>query len=191
MNPFVLLVAALAVGAPSYQTDLSRYFADRTTEQSQRAPLLARAQTFVLATSTPATPQALTARLQAYEALLVALKQHHAYLYLLAEEDQEDHAAEAADDAVGSAMDRLGDAVGRTLLAIGPERLRTMTTTDPSLASYRHFIDLALERAAHSARNPEVADILVEPVLSSLTESYKSLLPKFQQATPRSVNAFV
>ncbi len=82
MKPFLLLAAAITAGAPPYQIDLSRYFANRTAEQSQRTDVLARADAFVNASASAlATPQDLAAWLRAYEALLVELRKHDAYVY--------------------------------------------------------------------------------------------------------------
>jgi oligoendopeptidase F len=183
MKPFLFLAAAVAIGAPSYQIDLSRYFPDRAAEQSQRAILMARVDVFA---DTPAsvltTPRALSTWLGSYETLLVELHKHDAYVYLLAEEDSEDHAAEAADATLGSAMDRVDAAAERTLVEVGPERLRALMAGDPALTPYRRFVELALDRAAHTTRNRDVTAALADPVLRSLADSYKSLLPGPQAA---------
>jgi oligoendopeptidase F len=182
MNALLLLAAVLAVGTPAYQTDLGRYFPDRTAEQSQRASLLAQVETF---TSTQAssltTSKAFVDWLGAHENLRVQLKKHDAYVYLLAERDSGDHVAEAADAVLNSAMDRLDAATERTLAAMGRERLGALMA-DPAVAPYRYFVEHTLNTAAHAAQNQDAVAALAAPALRSLADSYKSLLPKRRAA---------
>jgi len=182
MNALLLLAAVLAVGTPAYQTDLGRYFPDRTAEQSQRSSLLVQVETF---TSTPAssltTSKAFVDWLGAHENLRVQLKKHDAYVYLLAERDSGDHVAEAADAVLNSAMDRLDAATERTLAAMGRERLGALMA-DPAVAPYRYFVKHTLNTAAHAAQNQDAVAALAAPALRSLADSYKSLLPKRRAA---------
>jgi oligoendopeptidase F len=172
------LAAAFLLGAAAtgqYQIDATRYFPSPSAEATSRARLTLDVRAFV-ASTTPRTPAAMRRWLEQYDALLKSLERHDIYVYLRAEENDEDNADAKADDALGALEDRLNDRVVQAAQQLGPVRIGEMTHA-PLLAPYRYLLDNSLARASHrlNATESRAVDLTVTPVLDAAATSYRAL----------------
>ncbi len=170
--------AALLLGAGSateYQIDQARYFPSPTAELESRTKVTADAQAF-LASATPGSTQAMRVWLQSYDVLLERLERHDIYVYLRAEENDQDTVDAKADAALGALDDRLEDRVVEAAQLLGRERIERMTQ-ESSLAQFRYLLKDALARAAHrlTASESRVVDLAIAPVLDTAAASYRAL----------------
>lgn len=170
------IAAASALTAGSIDIDLTRYFPSVTVEESDRAALLARVDAFLQQPSVELhAPDRLSAWLRTYEDLTVGLQKHDAYVYVRAERNGADKADAAADEKLESEMTRLDAGVDRVLAEIGASTLQHLLDTDQALQPYQYFVTRALERAKHASQNQRAIEVLGDPTIASLEQSYKSL----------------
>jgi oligoendopeptidase F len=174
---FLLFIAAVAASVTdSVNIDLTRYYPSDSVEELDRAALLTRVDLFLRQPVTDlTTPGKLAGWLEAYEELLVGLQKHDAYVYVCAERDQGDKAHAAADDKLESELDRLNAGVEQRLAGIGAPTLHGLLDAAPALRPYRYFVTHALARAKHASENQKAVEVLAEPAIASLKQSYKSL----------------
>ena len=158
-----------------YQIDLSRYFASAEAETRSRATVIANAKAFA-ASSTPVTPTILLHWLQRYDALLMDLERHDIYVYLKAEENDEDTADAKADDALGNAEQLISDRVVTAAQYLGESRIARFTRNH-SLAPYSYLLTNSLGQAAHRLNAAEARSVTlaVTPVLDAASVSYRAL----------------
>lgn len=179
MIPAILLTLAVTVGAasaPAYRVDLTRYFASPAVESAQRATLMADLDRFVAnTTNPPATPAALLALLQADDKLRRRVRLHELYEHLRAAADTDDHAAAAADDALGSAEDRLDAARAHAIRQAGQPALDRFLATEPALAPWHHLVESDMRVRAAEVANEHAVAVLARPALESLANAYADL----------------
>jgi oligoendopeptidase F len=182
-----MLAALLAPQAKSsYHIDLRGYFPTETAERTQRDNLLADVDTFTMVPpSSLRTSRALLRWLITRESLVKGLHRHDVYVYLRAEADIDDHADAAADAAISDALGRIDAATQREFERLGPAALNRLMAQNTDLAAYRYLIESTLRQAEHASQNGEAVRLLADPALSSLADSYRSLLRAVQPA-PRS-----
>jgi oligoendopeptidase F len=91
MKALLVTVMAVVLGAApiTYQIDLVRYFPGGDAEALSRSTAIASAKAFA-ASATPRTAAALLLWLQKYDSFLTDLERHDIYLYLKAEENDQD-----------------------------------------------------------------------------------------------------
>ena len=170
------IAAASALTAGSIDIDLTRYFPSATVEESDRAALLARIEAFSQQPSSDLhAPDRLSAWLRTYEDLTIGLQKHDAYVYVRAERNEADKADAAADERLESEMTRLDSVADRVLAEIGAPTLQHLLDTDQVLQPYQYFVTRALERAKHASQNQRAIEVLGDPTIASLEQSYKSL----------------
>ena len=169
-------IAAASALTGSIDLDLTRYFPNDAAEESDRAVLLTRIDSFLKRPATElAAPERLATWLRTYEELSVGLQKHDVYVYVVAERNRADKAHAAADEKLESEMTRLDAGAGRALAEIGTPTLLSLLDPDRELQPYRYFITHALERAQHTSQNQKAIEQLADPTIASLEQSYKSL----------------
>jgi oligoendopeptidase F len=168
-----LLIAASPISA--YEIDLAHYFPSARAEAQSRAVVLDRAAAFA-ASPTSASAADLLRWLQRYDALLKSLERHDIYVYLRAEENDEDVADAKADDALGEAEDLIADRVVAATQQLGASRIASWTRV-AALAPYRYLLTSSLARGAHrlSAAQAHSVAVAVTPVLDAAAAGYKAL----------------
>ncbi len=114
--------------------------------------------------------------LERYDALLQDLERHDIYVYLRAEENDNDTADAKADDTIGLLEDEISDRVVQAAQALGPTGIATWARTGP-LREYRYLLEDSLARAAHrlDAADARAVEVTVTPVLDAAAASYKAL----------------
>lgn len=159
----------------AYQIDLSRYFASAEAATRSRATAIADAKAFA-ASATPVTPATLLHWLQRYDALLVDLERHDIYVYLKAEENDQDLADAKADDALGSAEQLVSDRIVTAAQYLGESRIARFTRSH-SLAPYSYLLTNSLGLAEHRLSTAEARSVTVAvtPVLDAASASYRAL----------------
>jgi len=176
MNTLIALIATVALTTSPYTADLTRYFPNDATEQTERATLLANVAVFEKQTaSTITTPKDLASWLSQLDSLSKGLQKHDLYVYMRAEGNRDDRPNAAADEALGDNISRLDSAARNILAELGPSKVHGFLNADPLLAPYRHFIDDSLARAAHDRQSEQAVLLLAQPALDSLGSSYKTL----------------
>jgi oligoendopeptidase F len=172
------LAAALLLGSTSagqYQIDQTRYFSSPLAEAASRAKLTARADAFV-ASATPSTAPAMQRWLERYDDLLRDLQRHDIFVYLRAEENDDDTLDAKADDALGELQDRVVDRIVLAVQQLGAARVTEMAHSS-RLVPYRHLLEGSLAGAAHRLNRTEAraVEVSVMPVLDAAATSYKAL----------------
>jgi oligoendopeptidase F len=189
MRAFAILVGALTLGsAPTeYRFDFTRLFPTEAAEQTQRVELLQRVDAFEKQ-SAPSldAPATLLGWLATHDSLCKELQRHETYVYLRAEQNQDDGVATKADAVLSDAINRVNSAVERTLTALDYSSLQKLIQSSPALAPYTYFIDATLTRVSPEVKNAEAARMLAQPALESLRESYVSLRRRVMQASSSS-----
>jgi oligoendopeptidase F len=184
----VAMLAALFApqAKSSNDVDLRRYFPTGSAERSQREQLLAEVDAFTtVSPSSLSTAGALLEWLTKRESLAKSLHRHDIYVYLRAEEDTDDHADASADAAISDALGRIDAATEREFERLGSAALNNLMAQNTGLAAYRYFIESTLRQAEHASQNENPVRLLADPALSSLADSYRSLL-RFVQPSPSS-----
>jgi oligoendopeptidase F len=158
-----------------YQIDLRRYFPSAAEEARGRAVVLDEAKAFA-ASAVPTTAPALLRWLQRYNALLEGLERHDIYVYLRAEENDQDDTDAKADDALGNAEDLISARVAAAAQQLGESRVLSLTSFAP-LRPYRYLLTEALARATHRLTPVEARSVAlaVTPVLDAAASTYKAL----------------
>jgi oligoendopeptidase F len=173
-----VVVAALLVGAApagTYFIDASHYFQSADAEARSRPMVVAEARAFV-ASPTPSTIASMRRWLGEYDTLLQAVQRDDIYVYLRAEENQNDTSDANADDALGALEDRMRDRVVEAAQQLGSARIASLTQA-PSLAPYRYLLEDSLANASHrlNATQARSVELTVTPVLDAAASSYKTL----------------
>ncbi len=161
--------------AVQYRIDLARYFPSAAAEAQTRAAVIADAKAFA-ASGTPAGSTALLEWLKRYDALLIGLERHDIYVYLKAEENDQDNADAKADDALGNTEELISDRVVEAARQLGETRILSLTE-HPALAPYRYLLTTSLAKAQHQLGQTEARSVAlaVTPVLDAAATSYKAL----------------
>lgn len=175
---FAAVAAIVLVGAGSnaaYRIDTTRYFASPAAEASSRVQLVARVRSFV-ASPTPRSAHALRVWLDEYNALLVGLERHDAYVYLRAEENDADIADAQIDDALGTLEDRITERVVDGTAQLGAAAIERLVRS-VELTRYRYLLEdsLAKVRLQLSPAQARVVDAAVVPVYNAAADTYKRL----------------
>lgn len=160
---------------PAYQIDLARYFPNGSAELQSRAPVIADARVFA-ASPTPTTAASMLRWLQQYDALLKRVERHDIYVYLRAEENDQDVADAKADDTLGAVEDVISDRVVQAAQQLGEPRILRLTQ-DPALAAYRYLLLNSLSQAKHRLSDAQArsVELAVTPALDAAAASYKAL----------------
>ena len=105
-----------------------------------------------------------------------SLERHDIYVYLKAEENDEDTADAKADDALGNAEELISDRVVEAARQLGETRILSLTQR-PALAPYRYLLTTSLAQARHRLGPAEARSVAlaVTPVLDAAAASYKAL----------------
>jgi oligoendopeptidase F len=173
---FALAVTVGATSAPTYRVDLTRYFASPAAEAAQRPTLMAELDRFIADSTHPlATPAALLALLRADDRLRREIRLHELYEHLRAAADTEDHAAAAADLALGFAEDRLDAARAHAIRQAGQPALDRFLAIEPALAPWRHLVESDVQLRAAAVANEHAVAVLAKPALESLAKAYGDL----------------
>ena len=169
------LICLGAVSSGQYQIDQARYFSSASTESTSRAKLATEAGAFA-ASATPKGADAMRRWLEGYDALLERAERHDIFVYLRAEENDNDTADAKADDALGQLEDQLGDRIARAAQQLGSSRIEALSRT-AALAPYRYLLEDSLARGAHrlSSAQQRAVDLTVTPVLDAAAATYKRL----------------
>lgn len=159
----------------SYQIDLARYFPSAPAELRSRAAVIADAKAFA-ASPAPTTAAKVLRWLQQYDALLKRLERHDIFVYLRAEENDQEVADAKADDTLGAAEDLISDRVVQAAQRLGEARILTLTQ-DAALMPYRYLLTAASAQGKHrlSAAQEKSVELTVTPVLDAAATSYKAL----------------
>jgi oligoendopeptidase F len=159
----------------TYQIDLERYFPSAEAEAQRRRAVIDDAKAFAGAPM-PTTAADLLRRLERYDALLKRLERHDIYVYLRAEENDEDNADAKADDELGEAEDLISDRVVETAQKLGAARIHALTS-DPLLRPYRFLLMKSLAQGAHRLTRVEARSVAltVTPVLDTAAATYRAL----------------
>jgi oligoendopeptidase F len=155
--------------------DLTRYFPTPEAEAQSRAVVVRGAEAFA-ASATPTAAEAMRRWLEQYDALLEDLERHDIYVYLRAEENDDDTADAKTDGDLAALEDLLVDRLGRAAQELGSTRIDVLVD-DPALAPYRYLLTAALEHAQHQLRSSDVraADFNDASVLDAAASRYKAL----------------
>ena len=172
-----VLAAATLGAAPQLarQIDLTRYFPGGAAEAASRAKTTDDAKTFENS-STPQTATAWARWLQWHDALLRQLERHDIYVYLRAEEDDEDTPDAKADDLLGDLESRVNDRVARAARDAGAGRVARLGASS-SLRPFRYLLSASLARGEHLLGPSEqrTVQVVAQPVLDAAAGAYKAL----------------
>ncbi|HEY2474560.1 MAG TPA: M3 family metallopeptidase [Candidatus Cybelea sp.] len=158
-----------------YRIDLSRYFASAATEAGSRAAVMDDAKAFA-ASPAPGDANQLLRWLQQYDSLLQSLERHDIFVYLRAEENDQDVGDAKADDALGNAEDLISNRVIDVAQQLGRSRILALTDSR-ELAPYRYLLTSSLAKTVHrlDAGQRRSVEVAVMPVLATAAASYKAL----------------
>ena len=173
----VLAAASLLGAAPQLarQIDLTRYFPSSAAEAASRAKTIGDAEAFARSPA-PTTATAWLRWLQTHDELLRRLERHDIYVYLRAEEDDEDTSDAETDDRLGDLEGRINDRLASAARELGADRLARLSATS-LLRPYRYFLNASLARGAHLLGPAEqrTAQVVAQPVLDVAAGGYKAL----------------
>ncbi|MBV8151588.1 MAG: hypothetical protein JOY59_08530 [Candidatus Eremiobacteraeota bacterium] len=172
----VLAASVLGAAPPvAYQIDLARYFPSSAAEAASRAKTIEDAERFARS-PVPQTATAWGRWLQTHDELLRKLERHDVYVYLRAEEDDQDTADAKADDRLGDLESGIDDRVATAARDLGADRIARLSAS-PWLRPYRYLLRASLARGAHLLGPSEqrTAQVVAQPVLDAAADGYKAL----------------
>ncbi|CAN5232941.1 hypothetical protein BH09BAC6_BH09BAC6_24680 [soil metagenome] len=166
-----------------FHVRLTRYFATRNAEITDRAMLLKRIGSFI--SDHNWKPSVLKAKLALYEELMVAADRHSAYCKIIRLSNTKDTAASAGENLMDNTTDRLTAAVEHNLRRIGP-----LDINKYGLSAYRYLI---VQAQQGSGKNLSPADLkfisqLSDPILEGLIDRYDALVDSIKEP-PRNTKA--
>ena len=177
MKALLVTMMAVALGATpiTYQIDLARYFRSAGEEARSRSTTIADAKAFA-SSGTPSTAAALLRWLQRYDTLLTNLERHDIYVYLKAEQNDQDITDAKADDELGTTEQLISERVVEAARRLGAARIHDLRRL-PSLVPYRYLLADSLAQARHRLSPAEARSVAVAvtPVLNAAASSYKAL----------------